>query len=259
MVGDSKTTLGKRAGSDAAPGLISAYVRERARIAAEVPIGGNPGRRLEALASFAEYVGSQLQDDQRIRALYVLMGYSGSTEEYRPGEIQRQVVALLGADRAAPQPSSTLSELVAAAVDDVVVLAGEKEAQVRRERDEAQAQAEGSREAEERSQRLSTELEECRAERQEFAGALAEREGQIAQLQAMLGGTSNRQDGAAETRRRTRVPDAPGVYFTDTANGRVYEVGFREDGKQRWKRIGPDLDEAVATRKEILERQRAAA
>jgi len=48
---------------------------------------------------------------------------------------------------------------------------------------------------------------------------------------------------------RRRVVDGhPGVYYKDTAEGEVYEVMWTEDGRTRWKTIGPNLEEAIAER-----------
>src|SRR5947208_16995526 len=53
--------------------------------------------------------------------------------------------------------------------------------------------------------------------------------------------------------RRTRVPGHRGVYYRDTAEVRVYEIGFVDStGAWRWKTIHGDLDAAVAARADIV-------
>ena len=44
-----------------------------------------------------------------------------------------------------------------------------------------------------------------------------------------------------------------GVYYTEREGERIYEIGFTEDGKQKWPTIGPDLDEAIAARAAVTE------
>jgi integrase len=45
--------------------------------------------------------------------------------------------------------------------------------------------------------------------------------------------------------RRTKVARHPGVYYRNTARGRVYEVTFRDsDGRRRWRRVQGNLEDA---------------
>ena len=53
--------------------------------------------------------------------------------------------------------------------------------------------------------------------------------------------------------KETGLDQQRGVYYTEREGERIYEIGFTEDGKQKWPTIGPDLDEAIAARAAVTE------
>src|SRR5688572_8472675 len=58
---------------------------------------------------------------------------------------------------------------------------------------------------------------------------------------------------ADRPRKRTRVP---GVFYREVRGERRYEITYREDGRQHWKTIGPNLMEARAALDDIRARIR---
>jgi hypothetical protein len=56
------------------------------------------------------------------------------------------------------------------------------------------------------------------------------------------------------------VDGQTGVYWNETSEGTVYEIGYPgPDGKTKWKTIGGDLNEAIAARKELVSNGKDAA
>jgi hypothetical protein len=59
------------------------------------------------------------------------------------------------------------------------------------------------------------------------------------------------EENIRERPRRESLEGEPNIYFSEHAGGEtVYEVGWKTRGRQNWKTIGPDLDEARAYRDE---------
>ena len=102
------------------------------------------------------------------------------------------------------------------------------------------------------------ELSEVGAQREKLRRQLEASKRRVADLEEivadqreLLGSEDGEQPaGKTEKRaRRTKLEDEPNIYLNRA--GDQYEVGYWQDGKQRWKLIGPDLDEARRARDEL--------
>lgn len=260
-----ETTLGYLAGSDATPHLIAQYAREQARVASDAT-EGEAVAHVEALNAFAEFLATRPRHDQRIYAMYRLMGATGNSDTYTPGEQQARLFGMLGSSGGIPTPlpDTTLSELVAAAVDDHLAVGGEQRAAMQQERDTALCDLEISEAARIEAESASAEVQQIR---DELVAARAEADdlrGQAAHLRSMLPGKvepAEAEVGSPIVRpRRRAVEGYPGIYESERADGEiVYEIGFRIDGKQKWETIGPDFEKAVAARLAVDANAREAA
>jgi hypothetical protein len=97
--------------------------------------------------------------------------------------------------------------------------------------------------AEARAEQLDLELEQANAD-------LAQAREQLGHLQAMVGG-EEKSSRPKQERQRVEGEGMTGIYFHETEDGPLFEISWPENGKTRWKRVGYDLDEAVALRKEL--------
>jgi seryl-tRNA synthetase len=164
------------------------------------------------------------------------------------------LLSRLGADAAAPVLDVSLNEFVAAGVADTIELLNGRVGEADREREKAEAELKEFSERAQRCDAAEAELSQARQEIEETSQKCRELEANLEYLESRY---SNRIDAApAEPKpkkpRRTRVEDEEGVYFRETPDGRVFEIGYADsERKQRWKTVGPDLDEAVALRKEL--------
>ena len=242
-----ETTLRRLAGNDGVGKLIAQYPSNQAAIADEV---GQGGSHTEALRTLADFLSTRDQADQRIRALYLISSHFGDSDEYLPGEAQVTLFGRLGTDGGAPLPDATLSELVGVAVEDLMTHNSGAAQTLRQERDAALARIEAAEQAQAVAEAATEELEALRVEVAEVRATLATKDGQIAHLQAMLSGSDREPKG--EPRRR-RLPGHTGIYYRQTADGKTFEITWREGGRQRWRTVGTDLDEAIAARAALTE------
>ncbi len=180
----------------------------------------------------------------------IVAGRGGNTDTWEPGSLQSDLLGRLGTQGPAPQADTTLNELVAAGVSDLAEHAAGVQAKAFSQRDTALAESDQLREQAERVPQLVEQLEEAQAQVNSLTSDNQELEGKVAYLrehfQAKVEATPSKKA------RRTKVEGEKGVYFNDTSEGRVYEIGYPDDeGKQRWKTVGPDLEEAIALRREL--------
>jgi hypothetical protein len=253
----NETTLGYLAGSDATQHVIAQYAREQARIAGEAPLG-EAEQHISALNDFADFMAARPRHDQRLVALHRLMAHAGDSETYVPGEQQARLFGMLGGGSGAPTPlpDATLSELVAAAVEDHLSTAAEAVQEIEAERNAVQRELEVSETARMEAESASAEVQQTQ---DELVAARAEADSlreQVEHLCSMVGERRGNgeapQHGPAQGDRKA-VEGYPGVYSRQSANGDTYfEIGWRVDGKQRWKKIGDDLQEAAEARAAVV-------
>jgi len=117
---DTTTTLGRRCASDLLPVALLEYLSEQAEMARRTLSNGG-GVHLESVESFRNWLASHNDlDDPRLWALWTLQGASGDTNGFTPSDLQANLIARLGTSGPVPDPSSTLSELVAAGIEDAI-------------------------------------------------------------------------------------------------------------------------------------------
>lgn len=255
------STLGWRlGGSEFITGLRS-HIQAKADNAPQVLGDGAWVRQhVAALRDFDNFLAGLAPDDPRLIILDCVAEERTPrprfAHEFRfePTEHQQLLLARLGNSGPPPPPSMTLEELAASAVKD---FAEERRAAL------YAAQA-ASRAAEERTTALEAELErrvgldaeldEAQSKIVTLEGELEEQERQQEELRGYLSadGRAHSPSNDELKPRRTKVDGETGVYYRDTPDGRVYEIGFPDDkGKQRWKTVGPRLADAVELRKEL--------
>jgi hypothetical protein len=91
-------------------------VSEKADVASQA--GVDDGQREQALRTLSKYLASLQLQDQRLDAFWQIAAATGNRDTYRPGEKQTTLLALLG-EVPPPLPDSTVTGLLAAAVDDL--------------------------------------------------------------------------------------------------------------------------------------------
>lgn len=252
------TTLNHRA-NGAAVAAITAYVKDQARVAAESLEHSDPvgPRHISALENFAQFVASKGIRDERIYVLNRIGGWWGDGHDFEPGPQVEKLFGMLGAQGSAtptPPPDTTLNELAAAAVDDLLDRTDAEKAALRGHVAQAEKLAEGAAAVSERAEKAEATADTLTAELEEANGTIASLREQITHLRAMNGeaGPPTRSPSQAKPR-RVAVEAQTGVYEKEKADGEIlYEIGWREDGKQKWLVVGPDLQEAVETRANTL-------
>jgi hypothetical protein len=239
-----QTTLGRSVGSDAFVHQIAAHARKQAELA-EQASGGEAGGHVAALHNFADFLTTRGPRDQRIYALWKMAMYSPDSDAYLPGENQASLFGKLGTGVAAPLPESTLNELVAAAVDDLLEAKSAERASLQGERDRAVEKSARADAAEERAAVAETRIERLEAELGAAGETVDSLTAQIEHLRTMV-------PSGGKTEWKV-VEYHPGVYEKQNAAGEItYRIGWRDKEQvQRWKAIGTDLDEAVAARAAI--------
>ncbi len=88
---------------------------------------------------------------------------------------------------------------------------------------------------------------------------MVSKEEQLDHLNGVLRTQLTKEAKAKGKPRRISLEEHPGIYVRPTPEGdlpredeRIFEIGFPDDkGKQKWKTVGTDLNEAIALRKEL--------
>jgi len=156
-----------------------------------------------------------------------------------------------------PRPADAILELVAAGVEDL----REDRAMVDRNVAEAERRLAEVDEAAGKRAELEARISELEAEAEAERQRANNMEGQrntlrelVAQLESVRGkvrADAGKTNGETKPRRE-KVEGHTGVYERPSPDGRpVYEIGWTEDGRQRWQTIGPDLNEAIETRERL--------
>ncbi len=226
---------------------VAGYIREfRDRLHAARQMTAPPPN-YGALSALADLVEGLELEDSRLFALSQLQREQGIGEErFEPGSRQQEFLARNGDSWGSNPPlaEDALNQLVTAAVEDFISFTHARISDLGKQNQVARQEAvaldganEAATEARERAQNLESELGATKAE--------------IANLSDQNELLRKHGNGQPKKQRRKVVPGETGIYATDTANGTKYEIGWTEDGVQRWKTIGPDLDEARKARQEV--------
>jgi hypothetical protein len=231
---------------------------ELARDALEGPdadAGGvtGPGRsrHVAALEEFQRYVGTlHVHTDQRILALCEAAAALVSPPRFVPGKLAGELLNKLGGEFSPPPPTDTMAELVAAAVSDLAASKSAEEREAQRGLEQARAEAERLRPDAERLPELERELAEARERREHLSAELEESQERADYLRSHLGNGKAKGDWKV-------VEGHPGVYGKANAAGeKVYRIGVPDPdrpGNTKWRKVGTDLDEAIAARAAVTE------
>jgi hypothetical protein len=231
---------------------------------AQVALSGSAfvDAHVAALEKLSDYVTNLDRDDGRLHALWNIAGARGidmDSRYYDLSEPEQTVVASLGRPIGTP-PDESLNSLLAAGVQGAL---DHLRHQLAVERGKAEAGDEAKTRLEAANERI-TELE---AERDDLLGRVATTDADASDyrsryqyLLTMVGGSEDGPNGEGASvgkptpQRRKAVEGEPHLYSTVKASGDVvFEVGWRDsDGRQRWKRIGSDLEEARRLRDELI-------
>ncbi len=121
---NDETTLGLAAGSDGLPARIAEYARKVAKTAAETNRDGFLTKQIESLGTAAEFITSRGRFDPRIYGLWAIAGCFGDANHFEPrrGGKQAHLFQQIGTirGRPVPLPETTLNELLAARVFDLI-------------------------------------------------------------------------------------------------------------------------------------------
>ena len=134
------TTLGLMVQNDGFRFDLVSCVREKAERSRSAI--GESGKNAAALETLANSLEGRRITDQSLTALYLIGQEQGHDGSYMPGPKQSELFARLGDGMATvPEPDDTLSELVAAAVLDLIEFQNQKRAGTEQERDVATNEA----------------------------------------------------------------------------------------------------------------------
>lgn len=243
---------------------LRAYVQTKADGAGGLAEGNVAWVRnhVAALREFDNFLAGLPPDDQRLVALDCIAKkrtppkrFESWRRPFSPTEKQEVLFARLGTSESPPRPSLTFDELLAAAVVDLIEEARRDETRTSGALADAEARVAELSDALDGHARQGAELEEGRAEIGSLKEEIKELERDVEELRTYVAAGVGKEPAQAEPEkppRRTKVDGETGVYFRDSTEGRVYEIGFPDDtGKQRWKAVGPDLQEAIDLRQEL--------
>lgn len=236
------------------------------RFIADLPTAHDPSRQFkvesaekqaEALGGFRAYLSELEHDDARYFQLAEATGRRVGAKNfaaqpfYEPTPSARRLFYEAGLGAPTP-PAATLDLLVSATVADVTreyqahtgELVQKREAAFA-DRDKAQARADELEGADTERDALTGQLDRAKQKNERLLARIADLEGFLATI--------------AEDKRRVSVEGETGIYQAPNkeAGQLVYEVGYREDGKQRWKRLAPgaSIEDARAERARLASQQ----
>lgn len=242
---------------------VADYFRQTADQGIRLSGGVTAKTAARTLRVAAEYTDALKDDDQRLVALYETQVYgvrpAGSEPaSYVPGRDQATILANVAATAARPSAEELLAELIAAAIRDLVKATNlrselhaeraERDARSRARATFEPATLEAQDEAVAANQRAA-EAEGRYAELAKERDYLVARLDAIEEAKAQAEQPEPKPKAQPKRKRREAVEGYTGVYSTATG----LEIGWMEDGKQRWETLGEvSLDEAVAAREAKL-------
>ena len=257
------STLNLRAGSDGVAASIAQHIRDEAEAVSDTRGNDLLLQHVLALGTLAEHIATRKIFHPCIYTLWKIGGSLGDPNHYSPleGGKQELLFQQLGSQRGipAPPPDVSLIELVAAAVDDLLVQANRKDQALQNEVENALLLKQAAEAAQTGAEADAEELQPLRENLGEAEASLDAKDKRLNHLEGMLQVEAPGEAEAKSTKskpRRIRVPDQDRIYCGNpTEDGemppepdRIYEVGIWADGKQSWERLGNDLGEAIALR-----------
>jgi hypothetical protein len=243
---------------------VRRHIEEKAKITGEAVSAVHGGRQVAALRGLAELIGATSSEDQHMVILHATAKatgrYSDAKAKFEPSPRQKTLLARIGQLQDTPSASVSLEELCSGGVADWVDLQGQRNSETSARLQEA---AEQIRELEARVADLDEKAKGRADAERKLASAEHERDHAnklVDELRERLG--AREPDEKPDKPRRVSLqketgdPRHIGIYFSEIDGERIYEIGYAdEDGRRRWKTIGPDLEEAIALRRELTEQK----
>ncbi|MEZ5078400.1 MAG: hypothetical protein R2725_13270 [Solirubrobacterales bacterium] len=249
------TTLNEPGGIDLPIKIREAIYRYADR--AQNALGSQARGQVAALQTLADYIGTLSSDDPRIWQQACVSGTRGDREEFHPvrGKLQERLLSSLGdLGATAPPPEVSLAELLAAGVSDLIEDLSGKVSAAKAELERERVLNEELRKRSERGEELEVKLGEANNEVSELKLARGRLQETVEHLKLQLSARPSGSDQGRprEKPRRTRVDGHEGIYYREARDGSVvYQIGWSENGKQRWKTVGTDLQKAIDLRAQL--------
>lgn len=226
----------------------SSLVNHIKKVIAELPPGGNDRQvvemtteqRTDALTALANHIASIEVSDARLfqlseiaRSAPGVVGWA-HRQDFQPSVTQRQILGALGRGGKVQDLDRVVGMLISGGVADVLRAHAEHYGDMQRRTTEANA---ARQEAEQRAEPLAQTQADLTTARRRIANLedeVALRERQLSDAQAFIASPGS------DRPRRVHVTGETGIY-TGLVDGETrLEVGYPDDqGKQRWKRLGP--------------------
>jgi uncharacterized protein YhaN len=256
MSRDDRTTLGRRPG-DAISGSLKQYVREQAETARR-SFGSSDGGHVAALETFSNFLSGIDQGDPRMWALWTLAAGFGDADNFNPSDLQRSLLARVGGTGPAPPADTTLSELVAAGLSDLLERQASENGRIAANLASAQEEVAQLQGAATRVTELEAQLQESREEVDGLTGERQELQSQVSYLREHLE-LDPEPNPKPQKSRRSKVPpeefpnlDLTGIYYNELVEGRPFEIGWKDaDKNQHWRTLSEGIEEAIALRAEL--------
>jgi hypothetical protein len=253
---ESNTTLGQWASVDI-PVTAREYIRRQAEVAREA-LGKDGREHVAGLEALADYIAGCSPQDPRMWTLAIIAAIYGDRDRFHGGgKMTGELLSRLAGEWevAAPHQDVTLSELIGAQVSDLIEHLGSRVGEAVKAAELAQNEVRELREQAALGLAADAELKELRELVNVLTAEKGEVEHKLEYVRAHYGPQAEAEERArkkAARRRRVEGEGLTGIYVVDTPDGEVYEIGFHDaDKRQRWKRVGPDLEEAIELRKEL--------
>lgn len=238
-------------------------------------------QRTAALSTLADHIeGSLDNESQSLVALAAIANaWPGSRwsarEDFDPTPSQSRMLLRLATLRygaTAPPPEVSVDELLTGAIFDFVEAVEQERRGAARKLQEAQVER---NKAVEKLADLTESDDECTALRNQLDAAteecnelrqVVEAQRELLEIEYSPPEPSSPESSTPEsstpespdTPRRVKVEGETGIYENPKADGStVYEISYPDDnGRTRWKVVGPDLDEARQLRAELTAKPR---